>query len=68
VDLVYGAQPTPLMASALALGCTAADGRDVLLAQVLRQFELMTGREMPISLAREKLGWESEAAAARPAP
>jgi 3-dehydroquinate dehydratase/shikimate dehydrogenase len=67
VDLVYGAKPTPLMTNALSLGCTAADGRDVLLAQALRQFELMTGREMPVSLAREKLGWEREVATANPA-
>jgi 3-dehydroquinate dehydratase/shikimate dehydrogenase len=67
VDLVYGAKPTPLMTSARSIGCVAADGRDVLLAQVLRQFKLMTGREMPISLAREKLGWESEVEAASPA-
>lgn len=67
VDLVYGSRPTPLMSSALSLGCAAADGRDVLLAQVMRQFELMTGGEMSVSLAREKLGWVSEVESVSPA-
>jgi shikimate 5-dehydrogenase len=35
------------------------DGRDVLLTQVLRQFRLMTGKEMPAALALETLGRRS---------
>ena len=58
VDLVYGPAPTPLVARTRALGRTAIDGRDVLIAQVLRQFHLMTGKEMPAALARGLLGWE----------
>lgn len=58
IDLVYGSAPTPLVASARAR--VAIDGREVLLTQVLRQFRLMTGGEMPASLVREKLGLESE--------
>ncbi|HKQ51282.1 MAG TPA: hypothetical protein VJT74_02865, partial [Pyrinomonadaceae bacterium] len=58
IDLVYGAQPTPLVAGALALDRVAVDGRAVLLTQVLRQFHMMTGREMSAALARETLGME----------
>jgi 3-dehydroquinate dehydratase/shikimate dehydrogenase len=57
IDLVYGSEPTPLIAGALALERVAIDGREVLLTQVLRQFQLMTGKEMPVSLVREKLGF-----------
>jgi 3-dehydroquinate dehydratase/shikimate dehydrogenase len=60
IDLVYGSEPTPLIAGALALERVAIDGREVLLTQVLRQFWLMTGKEMPVSLVREKLGFEAE--------
>ena len=60
VDLVYGAEPTPLAASVRARGQVMIDGREVLLTQVLRQFRLMTNREMPVGLARQKLGWETE--------
>ena len=60
VDLVYGAEPTPLAAGVRARGQVMIDGREVLLTQVLRQFRLMTNREMPVGLARQKLGWETE--------
>ena len=60
IDLVYGSEPTPLVARARALERVAIDGREVLLTQVLRQFQLMTGREMPASLAREKIGFSAE--------
>jgi 3-dehydroquinate dehydratase/shikimate dehydrogenase len=58
IDLVYGHAQTPLVAHARALDCTTIDGREVLLTQVLRQFQLMTGEVMPASLVREKLGFE----------
>jgi 3-dehydroquinate dehydratase / shikimate dehydrogenase len=60
IDLVYGAQPTPLVAGALALDRLAVDGREVLLTQVFRQFRMMTGLEMSPTLARETLGMEAE--------
>lgn len=60
IDLVYGFEPTPLVAGALALDRVAVDGREVLLTQVLRQFQMMTGREKPVHLMREKLGMEEE--------
>ncbi len=55
IDLVYGARPTPLVGSTIARERIAIDGRDVLLTQVLHQFRLMTGKDMPATLAGEKL-------------
>lgn len=60
IDLVYGSLPTPLAAAGAARARTVIDGRAVLLTQVLRQFQLMTGEEMPASVARKKLGFEAE--------
>jgi 3-dehydroquinate dehydratase/shikimate dehydrogenase len=57
VDLVYrrtGA--TPLVAAAQALGHQVIEGRKVLLAQTMRQYNLMTGEQMPEPLARRLLG------------
>jgi 3-dehydroquinate dehydratase/shikimate dehydrogenase len=56
VDLVYSSKPTPLVTGARARGRIAIDGREVLLTQVLRQFRLMTGRDMPRELACQSLG------------
>ena len=56
IDLVYGSRPTPLIDSTLARRQVAIDGRHVLLTQVRKQFLLMTGKEMPSTLAREVLG------------
>lgn len=56
IDLVYGTRPTPLIGSTLAREQIAIDGRDVLLTQVLHQFRMMTGKEMPATLVGEKLG------------
>jgi 3-dehydroquinate dehydratase/shikimate dehydrogenase len=64
IDLVYGSSATPLIASALARGQAAIDGREVLLIQVRRQFHLMTGKEMPDDLARSLLGGGAELATA----
>jgi 3-dehydroquinate dehydratase / shikimate dehydrogenase len=55
IDLVYGSSPTPLVAGTDTNGRTVIDGRAVLLTQVLRQFEIMTGRTMPVALARQSL-------------
>lgn len=55
IDLVYGSRPTPLVGTTRARQQLAIDGRDVLVTQVRRQFQLMTGREMPAILAREIL-------------
>jgi len=56
IDLVYGSKPTPLVSNSVGLGRTVIDGRDVLLTQVLRQFQIMTGREISARLVRETLG------------
>lgn len=56
IDLVYGSAPSPLMAHARTFGLTAIDGREVLLTQVRRQFQMMTGAEMPATLLRQKPG------------
>jgi len=55
IDLVYGSRPTPLVGTTRARRQTAIDGRDVLVTQVCRQFQLMTGKEMSTSLARQIL-------------
>jgi len=55
VDLVYGAQPTPLVAAVVARGGAVIDGYDVLLNQVRTQFRMMTGREMPAAVSRDTL-------------
>ncbi len=53
IDLVYGPRPTPLVDTTRARHQFAIDGRDVLVTQVCRQFQLMTGKEMSSTLARE---------------
>ena len=55
IDLVYGSRPTPLVGTTRARHQVAIDGRDVLVTQVCRQFQLMTGKEMSVTLAREIL-------------
>lgn len=52
VELVYGSGPTPLMTAAAARGGLAIDGREVLLVEAQRQFQMMTGRHMPHDLMR----------------
>jgi len=56
IDLVYGARITPLIANSVMREQIAIDGRDVLLAQVLCQFRMMTGKEMPATIALDTLG------------
>jgi 3-dehydroquinate dehydratase/shikimate dehydrogenase len=55
IDLVYGSRPTPLVGTTRARQQLAIDGRDVLVTQVSQQFRLMTGKDMPVDLAREIL-------------
>jgi 3-dehydroquinate dehydratase / shikimate dehydrogenase len=55
IDLVYGSRPTPLVTETLARDQIAIDGHDVLVTQVLRQFQLMTGQEMPVTVALDSL-------------
>jgi len=60
VDLVYGRRRSPLVANAIKMKRLAIDGRDVLMVQVRRQFELMTGSSMPESVARTVLGYQGD--------
>jgi shikimate 5-dehydrogenase len=60
VDLVYAQVPTPLVESAREIGVRVVDGREVLLAQVERQFIGMTGLTPPLGLVAERLGLARE--------
>ena len=53
IDLAYGTHPTPLVSAVAARGGTAIDGYDVLLTQVRKQFQLLTGLEMSASIGRD---------------
>ena len=64
LDLVYGERPTALLERVRERGLTGVDGREVLLHQAVDQFRLMTGRELPVELARELLGLPSPRRAA----
>jgi len=68
IDLVYGATPTPLVAGVSGNGRVIIDGRDVLLTQVLRQFQIMTGKRMSAPLARATLDRRESAAKLLSAP
>ena len=56
VDLVYAPGTTALVAEARARGVRVVEGREVLLAQVKRQFSRMTGLTPPAGLAADMLG------------
>ncbi len=56
VDLVYGEQPTRLVAEAAARGLLAVDGREVLLRQAMPQFRAMTGHDLPTAVGEAALG------------
>ena len=59
IDLVYlKDRPTRLLAAAAARGAVAIDGREVLIDQARGQFRLMTGRDLPLDLARQAAGLE----------
>ncbi|HTG33486.1 MAG TPA: type I 3-dehydroquinate dehydratase [Thermoanaerobaculia bacterium] len=62
IDLVYFPdRPTRLLTEAAARGAVAIDGREVLVDQARGQFRLMTGRDLPLDLARRAAGLEPEA-------
>jgi 3-dehydroquinate dehydratase/shikimate dehydrogenase len=56
IDLVYGSHPTPLVENSRSCERVVIDGRDVLLTQVVRQFLMMTGNEMPSGTIVDLLG------------
>ena len=52
VDLVYGQQPSQLLAAAADAGATVVDGIEVLVRQGALSFEIWTGREPPLDTMR----------------
>ncbi len=59
VDLVYGRQPTLLAREARARGLVVVDGLEVLLAQAIPQFRILTGAELPLEVGRRAVGLEA---------
>ncbi|HKN98571.1 MAG TPA: type I 3-dehydroquinate dehydratase [Pseudonocardiaceae bacterium] len=55
-DLNYRATETPLIAAAQAAGYVTVNGKEMLLAELSRQFRLMTGRDMPVAEVSAALG------------
>lgn len=55
-DLNYRATETPLIAAAQAAGHMTIDGRQMLLVELARQFQQMTGRGLPAAEVRAALG------------
>lgn len=52
VDLVYGAQPSRLLAAAEAAGATVVDGIEILVRQGALSLQLWTGKEPPLEIMR----------------
>lgn len=52
VDMVYGGEPTALLAAAEAAGATTVDGVEVLVRQGALSFRIWTGREAPLDAMR----------------
>jgi shikimate dehydrogenase len=52
VDMVYGAEPTRLLAAAEAAGATVVDGLEILARQGALSFRIWTGREAPLDVMR----------------
>lgn len=55
MDLVYGPNPTVLVAAAMATGARALDGREMLVMQAASSYRLWTGMEPPVATMRESL-------------
>ncbi|MDR1712299.1 MAG: shikimate dehydrogenase [Propionibacteriaceae bacterium] len=53
LDVVYDGWPTPLAQAGAAAGATVVSGKELLVRQAARQFELFTGREAPIAAMAE---------------
>jgi len=54
-DLVYAPAPTPLIQAARSAGLPAIDGKEMLLHQGARSFEIWTGERAPIDAMRDAL-------------
>jgi 3-dehydroquinate dehydratase/shikimate dehydrogenase len=68
IDFAYGARPTRLVTAVRQRGGVAIEGREVLFHQARRQFQVMTGEEMPGVLVRQLLGLDISKAAAADGP
>jgi shikimate dehydrogenase len=55
VDLAYGDRETALVSAARAAGCTVIDGREALVRQGAKSFELWTGLRAPVDVMRDAL-------------
>ncbi len=60
VDLTYAKSMTTLVCKSLDLGRKVISGRKILWYQVMQQFKLLTGRDMPEQLALEMAGVDKE--------
>jgi shikimate dehydrogenase len=52
LDMVYGEEPTRLLAAAEAAGATTVDGIEILVRQGARSLEIWTGHEAPLEIMR----------------
>lgn len=52
VDMVYGSQPSELLAAAQAAGAAVVDGIEILVRQGALSFEIWTGRKAPLDTMR----------------
>jgi shikimate dehydrogenase len=55
VDLAYGDRETALVAAARFAGCTVIDGREALVRQGAKSFELWTGLRAPVDVMRDAI-------------
>jgi 3-dehydroquinate dehydratase / shikimate dehydrogenase len=55
IDYAYGKQTTQVIQDLRERGVGCVDGREVLIIQVRRQFEAMTGESMPEELAKQQV-------------
>jgi shikimate dehydrogenase len=55
VDIVYRSGLTPLVQMARTKGITAIDGKEMLVQQAARSYEMWTGRQAPLDVMREKI-------------
>lgn len=55
MDIVYAPLQTKLLEDAIASGCTAVNGLEMLLYQGVVQFELWTGLKAPVDVMRQEL-------------
>jgi shikimate dehydrogenase len=53
LDVVYNSGPTPLSAAWAAAGGAVVSGLDLLVHQAVRQVQLMTGQDVPVSVLRD---------------